>query len=67
MVTDIPKYHVQVQWGDGIPPDVKGRAMMAFEKNLRELTGLWIEVFNETKADDSKLRRAMTTEERARL
>jgi hypothetical protein len=62
-----PKYHVEIRWGEGIPPDASGRAMLAFEKHLRELTGLWIEVFNETKADDSVLRRIMTPEERNKL
>lgn len=63
----IPKLHVEIKWGEGIPNHVRGRAMLAFEKHLRELTGLWVEVFNETKPDDSKLRRSMTLDERARL
>ena len=63
----IPKLHVELRWGDGIPPDARGRAMLALEQHLRAMTGLWIEVFNETRPDDSKLRRSMTSEERARL
>lgn len=63
----IPKLHVEIKWGEGIPNTARGRAMLAFEQHLRQLTGLWVEVFNETKLDDSKLRRSMTTEERSRL
>lgn len=64
---DLPRYHVEVRFGPGIAYDAQGNAMLAFEKHLRELTGQWVEVFKETKADDSKLRRSMTVEERARL
>ena len=58
--------HIIVKFGSGIPADEQGRAMLAMEKGLRE-RGVEAEVFKETKADDSKLRRAMTIEERARL
>lgn len=64
---DLPRYHVQVRFGPGIDYDAQGKAMLAFEKHLREATGEWVEVFKETKTDDSKLRRFMTVEERARL
>ena len=64
---DIPAYNVLVRFGPGIPDYAQGQAMLAFERNLRELTGLSIEVFKETMADDSKLRRNMTAEERAKL
>lgn len=65
--TDLPRHHVEVRFGPGVDYDAQGKAMLAFEKTLRQLTGQWVEVFKETKADDSKLRRFMTTEERARL
>lgn len=61
--------HVEVRFGTGIPGHIQGAAMLAFENTLREMTGdkLWIEVFKEAKGDDSKLRAAMTPEQRARL
>lgn len=61
--------HVVVHFGDGIPSAIQGKALLDFEKSLRDLTDhkLWIEVFKEAKGDDSKLRSAMTPEQRARL
>jgi hypothetical protein len=41
--------------------------MLEFERLLRRLTGLRIETFQERRGDDSKLRNAMTTEQRAKL
>jgi hypothetical protein len=64
---ELPKYHVLLQFGSGIPSDAQGKAMLALEKHLRQLTGVPIEVFKETMGDDSKLRRSMTAEQRARL
>jgi hypothetical protein len=66
-MSDLPRYHAMVQFGAGIPSDAQGKAMLAFEKHLRELTGAPCEVFKETMGDDSKLRRAMTAEQRAKL
>ena len=66
-MTDLPRYHVLVKFGSGIPADAQGRAMLAFEKNLRELTAAPCEVFKETMADDSKLRRSMTEAQRKAL
>lgn len=63
----LPDFHVLVKFGDGVPADAQGRAMLAMEKHLRDLTAAPIEVFKETMGDDSKLRRAMTPEQRARL
>ncbi len=60
-------YHVIVKFGKGIRGDAQARAMLAFERTLRELTSAPVEVFKETLADDSKLRRAMTPEQRAKL
>ncbi len=59
--------HVIVKFGDGIPIDARGTAMMAMERRLREVTGLNCEIFMEPKGDDSKLRSLMTPEQRAKL
>ena len=60
--------HVVVKFGSDIPGSVQGPALLDFERALRKLCpGLWIEVFKEVKGDDSKLRNAMTPEQRARL
>lgn len=65
---DLPDHHVIVKFGKGIPGDAQARSMLAFEKHLHELTAnVSIQVFKETMADDSKLRRMMTPEERKRL
>lgn len=63
----VPDLHVIIEFGRKIPGDAQGRVMLAMEKFLRETTGLDIEVFKHTMADDSKLRRMMTAEERAKL
>lgn len=65
----LPDLHVEVRFGKAIPPDVQGKALLQFERHLRDLTDhkLWIEVFKEAKGDDSKLRMLMTPEERAKL
>lgn len=60
-------FHVTVSFGDGINPDSQGKALLQFEKHLRALTGLDIRVFKDRMADDSKLRRMMTSEERNKL
>lgn len=69
MPHDIPDLHVIVQFGKGIPSAIQGSALLAFERTLRDLANreLWIEVFKETKGDDSKLRMNMTPEQRAKL
>lgn len=67
-MSDLPDHHVIVRFGRGIPGDAQGRAMLAMEKHLHELTAnVSVQVFKETMADDSKLRRMMTPEERAKL
>ena len=61
-------FHVIVKFGKGIPTDTQGVALLDFERRLRELmSGAWVEVFKETKPDDSRLRMLMTTEQRAKL
>ena len=59
--------HVIVKFGDGIPSKFHGKALLDFEKAIRALTGVRAEVFMEQKGDDSKLRSAMTKEQRAKL
>lgn len=64
---ELPDHHVVVKFGKGINGDAQGRAMLAFEKHLRELGAGPCEVFKDPMGDDSKLRRAMTPEQRAKL
>ena len=66
-MTVLPRYHAIIKFGSGIPGDAQAQAMLAFEKMLRELTASPCEVFKETMADDSKLRRSMTVEQRTKL
>lgn len=72
-MTTLAPLHVKVDFGADIPHFVQARALFAFEQSLRDIakqeTGnrLWIEVFKATKGDDSKLRVAMTPEQRKAL
>ena len=59
-------YHVVVHFGQGFTADVQGRALLMLERWLRE-QDIPAEVFKETMADDSKLRRSMTEEQRKKL
>lgn len=59
--------HVVVRFGDDIPLDAQGPALLAMEKALRAATGRDIRVHKDLMGDDSKLRVRMTEEERARL
>lgn len=60
--------HVVVKFGSDVPSNVQGAAMLQFERDLRaRMPGKWVEVFKDNKGDDSKLRMAMTTEQRAKL
>lgn len=63
---DLPAFHVIVNFGKGIGSDMQGRALLAFEKFMRE-GGVPAEVYKETAPDDSKLRRNMTKEQRENL
>lgn len=47
---------VTVKFDGEVPSTAQAQAMMAFEKQLRILTGMDIRVFKERMADDSKLR-----------
>jgi hypothetical protein len=59
--------HVLVKFGDEIPSDAQGPALLAFEKMLRQSTGLDCRVFKNRMGDDSKLRIMMTKEQREAL
>jgi hypothetical protein len=62
----LEKFDVIVRFGEGIPASVQGEVMLDLEKSLRG-RGLPALVFKDTLGDDSKLRRAMTSEQRNRL
>ena len=59
--------HVIVKFGSEIPYEAQCKALLAFERHLRQLSGVRAEVFMNSKGDDSKPRMAMTPEQRARL
>jgi hypothetical protein len=65
--------HVRVEFGAGVPHEIQGPALLAFERTLREMSKsvaperLWIEVFKNIKGDDQKLRTLMTPEQRKAL
>lgn len=61
------EYEIIMRFGPKIGGPLQAKLMFDLEKHLRESTGLPIEVFKETMADDSKLRRLMTPEQRAKL
>ena len=63
----LPTLHIIVRFGEDIPAFAQGIALLQLEKTLRNLTQLDCRVFKDKMADDSKLRRAMTEEERAKL
>jgi hypothetical protein len=64
----IDSLHVVVKFGSSIPSHTQGSALLEFERTLRRLMpGRWVEVFKDSKGDDSKLRIAMTPEQRAKL
>lgn len=66
-MTTLPPLHVKVEFGKDIPGSVQGAALLAFEKDLRARSGVRVEVFKESKGDDSKLRSLMTPAQRAKL
>ena len=63
----LPPLHIVVRFGEDIPAFAQAIALLQLEKNLRSLTQLDCRVFKDKMADDSKLRRAMMEEERAKL
>ena len=60
-------HEIIMKFGPAIKGALQAKLMFDLEKHLRETTGLPIEVFKETMADDSKLRNLMTEEERKRI
>lgn len=64
---ELPDHHVIVRFGKAISGDAQGRAMLAMERHLREIGAGPCEVFKDPLGDDSKLRRAMTQQQRDRL
>ncbi len=60
-------HHVTVDFGPGVSPAEQGPLLLAFERMARQMTGKPVEVFKHRMGDDSKLRRSMTSEERAKL
>lgn len=62
----LPPHHVRVDFGAGIPGDVQGPALLAFERYMRE-RGIPAEVYKATMPDDLRRRRDMTDEERHNL
>lgn len=60
------RFEVIIRFGAGIPNSTQGEIMLAMEKDLRG-RGLPALVFKDTMGDDSKLRLAMTPEQRNRL
>ena len=63
----IEPLNITVSFGPCFPATAQGPALLQFEKHLRELTGLECRVLKDKMADDSKLRRLMTPDERAKL
>ena len=59
--------NVIVKFGDDVPSQCQGPALLSFEKHLRELTKLDCRVFKDKMGDDSKLRIRMTPFEREKL
>ncbi len=61
--------HVIVKFGSDIPGMVQARALLNFEKDIRSMmpNNEYVEVFKDSKGDDSKLRSLMTPAQRAKL
>jgi hypothetical protein len=60
-------HNVLMAFDKTIPVEHHGPLMLAFEREARKVTGLRVEVFKHARGDDSKLRAAMTPEQRAKL
>jgi len=58
---------VTVKFDDAVPAEAQGVALLAFEKHLRELTGMDVRVFKDKMGDDLKRRREMTLVQRDNL
>ena len=62
----LPKFHVLVDFGNGVPADAQGPALLHMEMELRK-AGFPVEVYKRTMEDDSKVRLLMTKEKRQSL
>lgn len=60
-------YPVTVKFPDDVPGEAQGKALLAFETHLRQLTNMDVRVFKDRMGDDSKLRVMMTKEQRNAL
>ena len=58
---------VIVRFPAAISHDAQGRSLLMLEKALREMTQQDVRVVKDLQGDDSKLRRYMTVEMRAKL
>ena len=62
-----PLVKVIVRFEGLVPAPLQGVALLAFEKHLRQITGLDCRVLKDLKGDDSKLRVLMTQAARDKL
>lgn len=62
-----PVRTVTVEFDELVPPEAQGVALLAFEKHLRQLTGMDVRVFKRKMGDDLKRRREMTIVQRENL
>ena len=60
-------HHAKIEFGPGFTFEERSSLLLAFEKLARERTGKPVEVFRDRMGDDSKLRIAMTPEQRKGL
>lgn len=60
-------HHITVKFGKAIPYDVQCATLLRWERELRDSTGVRVEVFAEARGDDSKLRALMTPAQREKL
>lgn len=60
-------YDVKVHFPEGVPLDVQGPTLLAFERHLRSLVELDVRVVKDLKGDDSRLRVMMTPTQREKL
>jgi len=67
LTPEVKPLDVLVMFGEDVPSDQQGPALLAFEKVLRKSTGLDVRVFKNRMGDDSKLRVMMTKEQRDNL
>lgn len=60
-------FHVKVMFPEEFPVEFQGPALLSFERHLRVLSRKDVVVYKDKMKDDSKLRMAMTAEERAKV